>query len=456
MNNNGILKLLKVSDQELPVSKVPDTKINLKERNYLGTKQSAINKKVDSENADASNTDPNYAYIVENGNVYQENIESEKEFRWYCFNITEKSKVTIALQMADTLNADLFMFQYDTKTNSLNFVDGRASEGLGVAENYACVLNAGIYFFAVYGKEGTGKFGFAYYNSSKDVDYEVNDSLSTATGASIDAKIEGVLDSPWDKDYYKLVVTKEYIINYSISTTDDYSLEYMGSTGNNSAIYKIENEENQVLITPGTYYFVVYSKSGSYSSTSEYSVNFSKLYELSSDSTANIIGVCKEAGIAFQTNKSGTVYYVNGNPIDINYSYKVNRTNSAGSQSYNISLIDRDDVYVSLKDNPLEPAAIYYMKSTRPAMNVGSEAALELTFKSNNNFYSIHCMCTGAYKQNNLWKDYNQVTVIIDPSTGKLIDIENFNYFYDYAVGSNSLTFTRRYPNMTFFQLGAE
>lgn len=96
------------------------------------------------------------------------------------------------------------------------------------------------------------------------------------------------------------------------------------------------------------------------------------------------------------------------------------------------------------------------MKSTRPAMNVGSEAALELTFKSNNNFYSIHCMCTGAYKQNNLWKDYNQVTVIIDPSTGKLIDIENFNYFYDYAVGSNSLTFTRRYPNMTFFQLGAE
>lgn len=46
------------------------------------------------------------------------------------------------------------------------------------------------------------------------------------------------------------------------------------------------------------------------------------------------------------------------------------------------------------------------------------------------------------------------MTVIIDPSTGKLIDIENFNYYYDYAVGSNSLTFTRRYPSMTLYEYG--
>ena len=36
----------------------------------------------------------------------------------------------------------------------------------------------------------------------------------------------------------------------------------------------------------------------------------------------------------------------------------------------------------------------------------------------------------------------------------KLIDIENFNYYYDYAVGSNSLTFTRRYPSMTLYKYG--
>ena len=30
------------------------------------------------------------------------------------------------------------------------------------------------------------------------------------------------------------------------------------------------------------------------------------------------------------------------------------------------------------------------------------------------------------------------MTVIIDPATGRLIDIEQFNYFYDFAQGSNS------------------
>ena len=104
-------------------------------------------------------------------------------------------------------------------------------------------------------------------------------------------------------------------------------------------------------------------------------------------------------------------------------------------------------------DDALAPAAIYYMKSTRPAMNVGSRAALELTFYSDSNFYSVHCRCTGAYKENNLWH-FKAVTVIIDPSTGKLIDIESFNYYYDYAVGSNSLTFTRRYPSMTLYKYG--
>ena len=60
----------------------------------------------------------------------------------------------------------------------------------------------------------------------------------------------------------------------------------------------------------------------------------------------------------------------------------------------------------------------------------------------------------GHIKRIILWQDFKAVTVIIDPSTGKLIDIENFNYYYDYAVGSNSLTFTRRYPSMTLYKYG--
>ena len=452
--NDGQMEFLQISDEEVPATEIPETELNVEERNYTGTELSLSSIMPYSENDDVSNADPNYAYLVENNNAYQGSIENEKEFRWYRFEITEKSKVTVFLQMAETLDADLYMFSLDTETYSLNLVGGSSTEGLGVSEHYADVLEPGIYYFAAGGYEGTGNFAFAFFDSAKDASYEVNDTLSTATNISIGSSAVGVLDSPLDIDYYKVSVTKGYIMKYSISTTADYSLVYKGKSGSNAAIYKVGNEDDKVLIMPGVYYFAVLSKNNTYSATSEYTVNFTKVHELSSDTSAKVIGICQEAGIVFQTNSTGSVYYVNGNPIDISYSYSNSSSNSAGSQSYNISIKDRDDVYAYLGDDALAPAAIYYMKSTRPAMNVGSRAALELTFYSDSNFYSVHCRCTGAYKENNLWQDFKAVTVIIDPSTGKLIDIENFNYYYDYAVGSNSLTFTRRYPSMTLYKYG--
>ena len=46
------------------------------------------------------------------------------------------------------------------------------------------------------------------------------------------------------------------------------------------------------------------------------------------------------------------------------------------------------------------------------------------------------------------------MTVIIDPATGRLIDIEQFNYFYDFAQGSNSLSFTRPYSDLKLYKYG--
>ena len=60
---------------------------------------------------------------------------------------------------------------------------------------------------------------------------------------------------------------------------------------------------------PGVYYFAVLSKNNTYSATSEYTVNFTKVHELSSDTSAKVIGICQEAGIVFQTNSTGSVYY---------------------------------------------------------------------------------------------------------------------------------------------------
>lgn len=47
---------------------------------------------------------------------------------------------------------------------------------------------------------------------------------------------------------------------------------------------------------------------------------------------------------------------------------------------------------------------------------------------------------------NTFKEDFNIARVLIDPETGKLIDIVEFNYYYDFApVGTNYITLTRPY-----------
>lgn len=311
-------------------------------------------------------------------------------------------------------------------------------------------MSAGTYYFAVSGYEGTGVYAFAYYQSSEDVTIEVNDSVTTATTVSLDSSATGVIDNPNDVDYYKFTVLQPTIIKYSISSADGYSLLFAGKSGSNSAIYIVNSSTGLYQVMPGTYYFAVVSEQGTYSATNTYTANFVKVGSMSGDSAVTLIGISENAGMVYETNDTGSVNYVNGNPVDISYSYVQKLSNSAGSQSYNIS-IDANAGACALLSDVYKPAAVYYHSSTRPAMQVSSRPALKLTFYDDSDFYRIHCVCSGAYAMNNFWQDFNFVTVLIDPDTGKLIDIVEFNYYYDFApVGSNSITYTRPYT-MKFY-----
>ena len=59
---------------------------------------------------------------------------------------------------------------------------------------------------------------------------------------------------------------------------------------------------------------------------------------------------------------------------------------------------------------------------------------------------------SGAYAENNFSKSMNTVAVAIDPDTGKLIDIVEFNYFYQFAVGGNSITIVYPYTLHFFYK----
>lgn len=439
------MEFVQISDEELPENSISEEVMNVMSRQFNGAAEVGIAPYADEE--DTTNTNPDYAVPVSNDSVYQGAIESENEVRWYTFTLSQKSTVTIFMQMADAMDADLYICSDD-----FTIVGGSASEGAGVSELAGSVLDAGTYYLAIEGYEGTGSFAFMYFQSSVDADYEINDSASSATNAALNSSITGVIDSPVDIDYYKLTITNTTIMRYSISSSMGYSLVYAGKSGDNAAIYAVNGDTYMVKMLPGTYYFAVLGEDDQYSATSTYTINFNKIAELANGGGSDIIGICEKAGIVFQADSNGSNCYVNGNPIDYSYSYVNNLSNSAGSQSYNITIRKRNDVYAYLGDGEFAPSAVYYHSSTRPAMNVGSRAALELTFYSDTDFYSIHCRCTGAYDMNNFWDETNVVQVLIDPSTGKLIDIVQFNYYYDFApVGTNYITITRPYT-MTFYQ----
>lgn len=451
-DNGNPIEVVEISDDEMTADVIDEMAANVVERSYAGeayTITGSASICSDSEDS-VSNIDPNYAYLVANDTVTQGAIETANEMRWYAFSLNEESKISILLQMVETLDADLYMFQLNEETYDLELIGGSANEGLGESEYFNNVMPAGVYFFAISGYEGTGEFAFAYYQSTADVANEINDTVSTATRVVFNSNVTGIIDSPYDIDYYKVTVTSPTIIQYSISSSNGYSLLYAGKSGSNSAIYTVNSSNKSYKIMPGTYYFAVLSESGSYSITSTYTVNFKKIGAMSSDNSVTVVGISENAGIVYETDNIGSVNYVNGNPVDISYNYYSNLSNSAGSQYYDISINANAGACAILTD-VYKPAAVHYYSSTRPAMNVSSRPALMLTFYANSNFYKIHCRGTGAYSMNTLWEDLSYVTVLIDPSTGKLIDIVEFNYYYDFApVGTNYITWTRSY-SMDFY-----
>lgn len=393
----------------------------------------------------ADNTDPNNAQVVVTDTKVNGTISAAGVMRWYAFVMNQAGKATIRVEMGADLDTDLYIFKLNEATSRLELLGGSDVGGKGETEDCRAVLDTGIYFFAVSGYEGTGTYNLEFYQSYVDAQYEVNDALNMAAEVSLDEDIVGVIDSPWDQDVFRLTITKTTLIDFSITTSDGYELVYGGEVngGSNPSKYGPNNE--YFKFQPGTYIFGVLT-SGNYSADSTYTVNFKKIATKCSNEMprrwANY-----EAGIIYETNLDYTQNYVNGNPIDISYSFQDTISNSAGYQSYDIS-INTDLPYWSYYNGKeYGPLAAHYFSSTKPINGVSSRPALLLTFaSSSDSFYKINCRGTGAYAANTYQGQTDYVTVLIDPETGKMIDILHFNYYYDYnPLGINSITYTVPY-----------
>lgn len=95
------------------------------------------------------------------------------------------------------------------------------------------MLDEGIYYFGISAYEGCGRYAIAYYQSTQDIQYEVNDSASLATPVDENTSISSFIDNPFDCDYYCITLDEASAVRYSLSSlsTLAYKIEYAGGTG---------------------------------------------------------------------------------------------------------------------------------------------------------------------------------------------------------------------------------
>ncbi len=446
-NNLCIAKAEEMPEEVLAAETLDEIPFNVMERTYDGPAYTVENDvSAQAAASDVDNTDPNNALVVVNNTKVNGTISVAEEMRWYAFVMNGAGKMTMRMEMGNDLDADLYIFVLNEETSQLELLGGSATEGKGVTEGCKAVLDTGIYFFAVKGYESSGDYALEFYQSYADAQYEVNDSLDTATKINLDQDIVGVIDSPWDTDVYQFTITKTTVIDFSISTSDGYELIYGGATNGGGTPTNIDKDAIHYKFQPGTYFFAVVTSNNKYSADSTYTVNFNKIATKCSNEMPRI-WANYEAGIIYETNIDYTQNYVNGNPIDISYSFQDEISNSAGYQSYDISIDTSLNHWSYYNGEEYGPIGVYYVSSTKPINKVSSRPALILTFASSSeNFYKINCRGTGAYAANTYKDQTDYVTVMIDPETGKLIDIVFFNYYYDHnTLGINSIKYTTPY-----------
>lgn len=371
------------------------------------------------------NTNPNSALLFEDNTGDSGTFTTANEERWYAFVLSEKTKVSIPVGMGAAMDVDLYVFSLDSASGTLSVIGQCTNSALGEAEYYSAVLAAGTYFAAITNYAGVGSYAVAYYQTTVDVNYEVNDSIETATDIIFDQKMIGAIDSPYDIDLYKFTVTEYTWVRMIGNYPGKYELGILGSTA--GAVGEREgNTGNVYVFSPGTYWFIVRSMDGGYSSTVTYQCTFEKVGSAASKEDYMKTAVTPKTGLVIRQSFDGKLTYVNGNMVDIRYLWTdESHSDTAGGRLAFISI--NPDASVRCTDMKV----VHYSSSTHPIMNnFGRGPALMMEFVGNSVFYKIQWEGYGDFAGESARKDSSVVTVLIDPASGKLLDIYDPNYYY--------------------------
>ncbi|MDR1135708.1 MAG: hypothetical protein LBL49_05970 [Clostridiales Family XIII bacterium] len=398
---------------------------------------------------EALNDNPNDAIGLALGNWYPQTIDAVGDSRWFATITTATvTKLTTALAMASGVDFDLYIYKLSGNTLNLVAFSEIASAGAQEVTNYMAA--PGTYFFRVVAYSGTG--GFAIYNFASDAfdAYELNESLSSysnvaASGATADVSIVGNIDNPLDKDFYSITLPPGRRVAFElISSSDaDYVAVDLGTNTviSSDALYELDgdiNDQNEVA----TVYVEILSLEGYFDDTVDYTFRVKELPHI--PGSALIFASPRHSVVVeriLADNGSISELYINGHLFNWYYHWVYSYSNSSAGYTYMVDfsgdistnrILAPTHVYSPNIDLPSIWLATYSSNlNDHEKVFTAAEPALIMGF---DNIYAYSTRTAyGSYAGPGAnWDDtqYN-ATVVIDPSTGSIIDVIEPNCLYD-------------------------
>lgn len=375
---------------------------------------------LDDEDTEYINNNPDNAYLITLGDSINDSVTTELDQRWYAFSVDKTTKFTAAMVMDDTVDYDLYLFKLNEEENTLNLVGGSAVASNGLTEFAIAKLDRGTYFIGIEAASGTGGFSIYTYAGVND-SKEINDSIDSASSYIRNSRMTATIDSPFDYDYYKLVIGTNDILEYTFDAPSGYDYKVLLYDG--TSYYNISN--GTYRLNSGTYYFIVCSNSIDYSDNQYYGIKFQK-YKLANDEDATFMWYTPDMSAIFQFNSTRTNFYVNGNPINFTYSKTIQSNGS---------------IYFDLYKTANQNVVLLQSESMQTMMEVPFFINYQAPFSGWSSY--SNALVIGVYNTN--WRvnsfssNYNGLTssyatLIIDSNSGKVVDVMTPNPLYDNGV----------------------
>ncbi len=367
------------------------------------------------------NTNPNYAYALSANTEYSGNITQEGEIRWYAFDISGKTKISVLIRTVEALDADIFLFRLDTSTMQLKSTN-LSARSTGAEEYFSSVLDSGIYYFAILGATGNGMYILDFFQNANYVDNEINDSIDTAQLVGSDngfsgGSVTGMIDTMRDVDCYKInVVSTPVLVRLTYVASNSHSLIWVD---NDSAPERLAYEDGRYILAPGTHYFAMYDPNGNFfTSGGEYTITFELITgSLTNDMKAKMFNYYPQWNAIVQYYPDRSKYFINGTNISINCSFSGNIGSNVNNPLYrrwSISLSNGYGLVYNLKraENDYH-SVLKDQRITRVyIMEIGTENG-DISFGS-------HSTQQGTV---NSVQKVTYAVVAIDAMTGKVVDI---------------------------------